>query len=75
MARSSRPTQLAKHQRNNQHEVRWQPPLDGCVKCNIDATLFGDQQCFRIGMYIQNVQSHFVKASTKTFEYFPTPSE
>jgi len=45
------------------------------VKCNIKATLFGDQQCFGIGMCIRNTQGQFVKALTKWFGCYPSPLE
>jgi len=45
------------------------------VKCNIDAALFSDQQCFGVGMCIRNAQAHFFKALTKWFDYYPTSLE
>ena len=67
--------QITEQQRNDQLYVQWQPPTEGYVKCNIDAALFGDQQCFGIGMCIRNTQGRFVKALTKWFECYPSPLE
>ncbi|MCI08194.1 hypothetical protein A2U01_0029269, partial [Trifolium medium] len=36
--------------------VRWQPPEEGVVKCNIDAALFHDQQKFGIDMCFRGAQ-------------------
>lgn len=49
--------------------MQWQPPVEEYVKCNPDAALFGDQQCFGIRMCIQNAQGQFIKALTKWFEW------
>jgi len=46
-------------------EIHWQPPEEDCVKCNIDAAIFGEQRCFGFGMCFRNSQGHFVKALTK----------
>jgi len=40
----------------------------------MDATLFGDQQCFRIGMCLRNPHDHFLKALTK-YDHIPSPFE
>jgi len=66
--------QVPAEQRLPAHQVTsWQPPIKGYVKCNIDAALFSDQQCFGVGMCIRNAQGHFFKDSTKWFDYYPTP--
>ena len=65
----------AEHQLPAHLVTRWQPPIEWYVKCNIDAALFSDQQCFGVGMCIRNAQGHFFKALTKWFDYYPTPLE
>jgi len=39
-------------QQVQQPEPVWRPPSEDYIKCNVDAALFGDQQCFGIGMCI-----------------------
>jgi len=56
-------------------EVKWQPPVKGYLKCNLDAALFGDQQCFGIGICIRNAQGQFIKVLTKWFKCYPSPLE
>lgn len=41
-----------KHQGTVQWNSRWRSLKDGYVKCNVDAALFGDQNCFSIDMCI-----------------------
>jgi ribonuclease HI len=55
--------------------TRWQPPVTGTVKCNIDAALFNDQHKFGVGMCIRNNQGRFVKAKTMWFDGNPPPKE
>jgi len=54
---------------------RWQPPERYYVKCNINVNLFGEQQCFGISMCTRNSRGHFIKAQSKWYECFPSPSE
>lgn len=54
-------------------EIHWQPPEEDCVKCNIDAAIFGEQRCFGFGMCVRNSQGHFIKVLTKWYEGTPPP--
>lgn len=53
---------VLKHQKygeqkqGEQHNIRWLPPEEGFVKCNVDIALLGDQKCFGIGLCIRNSQ-------------------
>jgi hypothetical protein len=60
---------------NNNNNVRWQPPVIGTVKYNIDAALFNYQQKFGVGMCIRNDQGNFMKAKTMWFHGTPPPQE
>ncbi|MCH81967.1 hypothetical protein A2U01_0002761 [Trifolium medium] len=65
-------TRLHKSSNDN---TRWQLPMTGTIKCNIDAALFNDQHNFGVGMFIRNYQEKFVKAKTMWFLRTPPQVE
>ncbi|KAH1242874.1 hypothetical protein GmHk_07G020095 [Glycine max] len=43
----------------------WSPPISGSIKCNLDATIFKDQNSFNIEICLRDDHGSFIKARTE----------
>ncbi|GAU45278.1 hypothetical protein TSUD_100000 [Trifolium subterraneum] len=48
--------------------VIWTPPVQGMLKCNVDAAIFKEQNCFGAGMCLRDDKGNFIRAQT-TWNY------
>lgn len=53
----------------------WQPPNFDVIKCNLDATIFKDHNCFDISMCLQDDHGNFIRARTIFFDDLPQQAE
>ena len=72
---AARRQQATPEDSNNNTQIRWLPPMEGEVKCNVDAALFKEQNCFGVGMCLRDSRGHFMKAKTRRFHGVPLPYE
>jgi len=70
---ATRRQQTTSEDSNNNTEIRWLPPMEGEVKCNVDAALFKEHNCFGVGMCLRYFRGHFMKAKTTRFYGVPLP--
>ncbi|GAU28961.1 hypothetical protein TSUD_153770 [Trifolium subterraneum] len=54
---------------------RWTPPEQGTYKCNVDAAIFKEQNCFGAGMCIRDHSGNFIRAQTTWTYGNPQPHE
>ncbi|XP_045829075.1 pre-mRNA-splicing factor CLF1-like [Trifolium pratense] len=48
-----------------QHSSRWQKPVQGWIKCNIDASFFMEESITSLACCFRNASGEFLKAQTK----------
>jgi len=65
----------AETHRERTHNDRREKPVIGTMKCNVDAALFSESNCFGYGMRIRDAEGYFVHASSAHFEGSPSPVE
>jgi len=59
----------------NQRREGWIRPLAGGVKCNVDVTIFKDQGCYGIGIFLRGDRGEFMGAKTAWYRGLPQPNE
>jgi hypothetical protein len=52
---------------SQQHEIKWQPPVAGRYKCNIDASFSAQANRTGIGICVRDAEGTFVLARTVTY--------
>lgn len=72
---AARRQQTTPEDSNNNIQIRWLSPMKGEVKCNVDAALFKEHNCFGVGMCLRDSRGHFMKVKTTTFYGVPLPYE
>ncbi|KAK2404967.1 hypothetical protein QL285_054266 [Trifolium repens] len=55
--------------------VVWRPPGQGMYKCNVDAAIFKEQNCYGAGMCIRDDKGNFIRAQTLWSYGNPLPHE
>jgi hypothetical protein len=56
--------------------IRWQKLAPGEVKCNVNATIFKDQECYGVGMCLKDENgTYFITMKTTWFYCLAEPQE
>jgi ribonuclease HI len=55
--------------------VTWTPPVQGMLKCNVDAVIFREQNFFGVGMCLRDDKGNFIRAQTTWNHDNPLPQE
>jgi ribonuclease HI len=53
----------------------WTAPEQGAFKCNVDAAIFKDRNCYGAGMCIRDYRGNFIRAQTMWRKGSPLPHE
>ncbi|GAU16243.1 hypothetical protein TSUD_298750 [Trifolium subterraneum] len=52
------------HDRAAARVVTWSAPARGTFKCNVDAVIFKEHNCYGAGMYLRDDKGNFVRVQT-----------
>jgi len=59
----------------DQRQEGWIRPVVGEVKCNVDATIFKEQDCYGIGMCLRGNRGEFIRAKITRYKGLLQPKE
>ncbi|GAU29180.1 hypothetical protein TSUD_275990 [Trifolium subterraneum] len=54
---------------------RWLKPGRGGVKCNVNAAIFQEQRCYRVGICLRGENREYIAAKILWFQRLPKPQE
>jgi len=71
----AKPTTAAQHQTKHKQTIQWHPPAQGVLKCNVDMTIFNEQNSFGTCICIRDHRGHIIKPATNWYEGNPLAQE